>query len=101
MTQADDLPALGFDAASARTAMLPPAEILRRFPDTRQSAIADCVHAGLYCTGFVFPAANKAKVTLLVMNGRVVHKVIDGREPAPGLTPAPLRKLAALARDFL
>ena len=103
MTQADDLPALGFDAADGRTALLPPAAIQRRFLASRDASrndgIRDCIRAASYCSGFVFPAAGNGTVTLLVMNGRVVHKVFDGRN---GGEPAgPLQKLAALARDIL
>jgi hypothetical protein len=99
MTQADDLPAMGFDAADGRTAMLPPAEIQRRFLSSTDTGIQGCIRAELYCTGFVFPTDAKGRVTLLVMNGRVVHKVFDGR-PA-GEAADPLQRLAALARDIL
>lgn len=103
MTQADDLPAMGFDAADGHTAMLPPADIQRRFLSSRDAGIQGCIRAELYCTGFVFPAGGNGpasgKITLLVMNGRVVHKVFDGRAAAE---PAdPLQRLAALARDIL
>ena len=102
MTQADDLPALGFDATDGRTALLPPAAIQHRFLASRDAGIGDCIRAALYCTGFVFPAGGNSpasgKITLLVMNGRVVHKVFDGR---PGGEPDALQQLAALARDIL
>lgn len=99
MTQADDLPALGFDATDGRTTMLPPAAIQRRFLSSREAGLRDCIRAELYCTGFVFPAGGSGKITLLVMNGRVVHKVFDGRTGGDGADP--LQRLAALARDIL
>ncbi|HVW73919.1 MAG TPA: hypothetical protein VHC39_09790 [Rhizomicrobium sp.] len=112
MTNAQDLPNLGFDTRSANVAVLSPGDIAARFlraPGVPypNPAVRDCIRAAPYCTGFVFHPGHasggqpdavaagflnfrseprrSAYVTLLVMNGRVVHKVfsrITGPEPA-------------------
>jgi hypothetical protein len=73
MTRAEDLPALGFD--TAHTDLLSAREVKARLAS--DAAVTACVQAGIYCTGMVFHPAHAAKVTLLVMNGRVMHKVLD------------------------
>ncbi|HEX4177567.1 MAG TPA: hypothetical protein VHY57_03990, partial [Rhizomicrobium sp.] len=112
MTNAQDLPNLGFDTGAANVDILSPGNIAARFqrapgaphPDP---AVRDCIRAGAYCTGFVFHPGGtsdkrphavaagflgfqsqprwSASVTLLVMNGRVVHKVFSR---AAGSAPA-------------
>jgi hypothetical protein len=92
MTRADDLPGLGFDTAAAD--VLSARAIAQRF--AREAGVRDCIHDALYCTGFVFHAAGTsglfqrvshsarqpADVVLLVMNGRVIHKVFSA-SPLP------------------
>jgi hypothetical protein len=110
MTNAQDLPNLGFDPKTANVDVLSYVDIETRFMqvpglswDQLDPVVRACIRAEAYCTGFVFhPAhtANKrlgalvpdllgfaritrssrwsADVTLLVMNGRVVHKVFSG-----------------------
>ncbi|HEY4076365.1 MAG TPA: hypothetical protein VGM26_05470 [Rhizomicrobium sp.] len=77
MTQAQDLPGLGFDTRPGHMDMLSAADIESRFPSTANSdpAVRACLRAEPYCTGFVFHSGRQHDVTLLVMNGRVVHKV--------------------------
>lgn len=104
MTRADDLPGLGFDTAKAD--MLSRPDLARRFPrGARRDGVRDCIQAGIYCTALAFhavPAADPfglrrivhdapkpADIVLLVMNGRVIHKVFSS--PARGV---------ALARAF-
>ncbi|HEX4026315.1 MAG TPA: hypothetical protein VHX18_01755 [Rhizomicrobium sp.] len=107
MTNAQDLPGLGFDPRTANVDVLSyvniegrflPAAGLRR--EHLDPAVQACIRAQAYCTGYVFhpsPTENKrlgalvpdvpgferitrwsADVTLLVMNGRVIHKVFSG-----------------------
>jgi len=94
MTRVDDLPSLGFDTLKAD--MLSPLDLQRRFlrgARRDDSTLRDCIQAGIYCTGFVFHAAaaadpfgfqrithntrRPADIVLLVMNGRVIHKVFS------------------------
>jgi len=77
MTQAQDLPGLGFDTRPGHMDMLSASSIESRFPPTANGnpAVQACLHARSYCTAFVFHADQQHAVTLLVMNGRVVHKV--------------------------
>jgi hypothetical protein len=87
MTRADDLPHLGFD--TAKVDMLSTHDIEQRF-GSADPTVRACIRAEIYCTGFVFhPEAasglfqrarhsGSADVTLLVMNGRVIHKVFSG-----------------------
>jgi hypothetical protein len=97
MTQAQDLPNLGFDTkagdllpSSGIGAWLLPAAGTHRL----SPAVRDCLRARLYCNAYVFypsRAGSKpvlfglggsspwaAQITLLVMNGRVIHKVLSG-----------------------
>ena len=110
MTNAQDLPNLGFDPRTANVDVLSYVDIETRFlqaPGLRwdhlDPAVQACIRAEAYCTGYVFHpshSSNKrlgavvpdllgferitrsvrwsADVTLLVMNGRVVHKVFSG-----------------------
>jgi hypothetical protein len=77
MTQAQDLPGLGFDTRPGHMDMLSAADIERRFQSggNANPAVRACLDAEPYCTGFVFRSGRQQNVTLLVMNGRVVHKV--------------------------
>lgn len=90
MTRADDLPHLGFD--TAKVDILSSRDVEQRF-GSADPAVRACIQAEIYCTGFVFhPAARhadlfqrishseprSADITLLVMNGRVIHKVFSG-----------------------
>jgi hypothetical protein len=87
MTRADDLPHLGFD--TAKVELLSSRDVERRF-GSADPAVRACIRAEIYCTGYVFhPRAasglfqrvshsGSANVTLLVMNGRVIHKVFAG-----------------------
>jgi hypothetical protein len=87
MTRADDLPNLGFD--TARVDVLSTHDVEQRFRDA-DPAVRACIRAEIYCTGYVFHPATasglfqrvshsgSADVTLLVMNGRVIHKVFAG-----------------------
>jgi hypothetical protein len=47
-------------------------------------AVQACIRAQAYCTGYVFHPSDRwsADVVLLVMNGRVVHKVFSGNPRA-------------------
>ena len=81
LTQAQDLPGLGFDAGTAR--LLSHQNVAQRIlpsasPDP---AVQACIRAGAYCTGFVYPGPG-SEVMLLVMNGRVMDKVLLGSRTA-------------------
>jgi hypothetical protein len=84
MTQAQDLPNLGFDARNADVEVLSHLNIEKRFLaaglrwEQLDPAIRACINAQVYCTGYVFHPGRASDVTLLVMNGRVVHKVFSG-----------------------
>lgn len=84
LTQAQDLPALGFDARTAKLLSQQNAAQRihpsgsREHPD---SAVQACIRAGAYCTGIVYPGPT-SEVILLVMNGRVMHKVLLGSRTA-------------------
>lgn len=97
MTQAQDLPSLGFDTGTGT--LLSYADITTRFlTDGKRwkspaPAVRDCLKARLYCNAYVFHVSDSdgksflaslggarpwdAEVTLLVMNGRVIHKVLS------------------------
>jgi hypothetical protein len=107
MTQAQDLPNLGLDPKMGNVDILSYTEIQARFLSDAGSrfeklnpAVRTCIQAQAYCNGYVFhPGAtlarrlsrllsglrgsrqnndNRSDVILLVMNGRVVHKVFSG-----------------------
>jgi hypothetical protein len=84
MTQAQDLPNLGFDARNGNAELLSHLNIEKRFLagglhwEQLNPAVRACINAQVYCTGYVFHPRRAADVTLLVMNGRVVHKVFSG-----------------------
>lgn len=89
MTQAQDLPNLGFDAQNGHADVLSYASIEKRFlpaagPRWEQlpAAVRACINAQVYCTGYVFHPGRAGDITLLVMNGRVVHKVFSGNPRA-------------------
>lgn len=93
MTRADDLPNLGF--GTDKVEVLSSRDVEQRFRKA-DPTVQSCIRAEIYCTGFVFhPAIRRgsdmfgfgrvarnegrsADVTLLVMNGRVIHKVFTG-----------------------
>ncbi len=106
MTRADDLPNLGFGAPTGNADILSYRDIQERFLpagvqwEHLNPAVRACIRAELYCTGFVFRPVSKRigkavsgllgfenishsspsdEVVLLVMNGRVVHKVFSSR----------------------
>ncbi len=78
MTQAQDLKGFGFDTLQAD--LLPAREVARRFH--ADPGVAACLDAGPYCSALAFHPGHGARwsadVTLLVMNGRVIHKVFSG-----------------------
>lgn len=98
MTQAQDLTNLGFDTKTG--ALLSYKDMIARFLTNGRRgkplapAVRDCLKAKLYCNAYVFHASDSdgkqvffglagprpwaADVTLLVMNGRVIHKVFSG-----------------------
>lgn len=89
MTQAEDLASLGFDAHNGNVDVLSYLNIENRFLPTTgmrrehlKPAVQACIRAQAYCTGYVFHSGRgerwSADVVLLVMNGRVVHKVFSG-----------------------
>jgi hypothetical protein len=101
MTRADDLPHLGFDTSAAGTGVLSGRAIMQRFARAAgDPAVRDCIRDEIYCTGFIFhPAPHRAGIAaafglqhvadsrpadiiLLVMNGRVIHKVFS-ESPLP------------------
>ncbi|MES2471949.1 MAG: hypothetical protein V4601_03805 [Pseudomonadota bacterium] len=126
MTRADDLPNLGFGAPLGNADILSYRDIQQRFLtagaqwEHLEPAVRACIRAELYCTGFVFrsnhttskrigntvsgllgfqPSSPSADVVLLVMNGRVVHKVFSPRNPGDSRQPlAPLEDGGAMAR---
>src|SRR3954471_23616024 len=96
MTQAEDLPNLGFDtrasdllSSAGMAGWLLPATGARR----PAPAVRDCIRAQAYCNAYVFYPRRagsrpilfglggsspwSAQITLLVMNGRVIHKVLS------------------------
>jgi len=91
MTQAQDLPNLGFDTRIG--ALLSPQDVAARFGGRPSAAMRDCIQAKLYCNAYVFHPAHagsapvlfglggsrpwSAEITLLVMNGRVTDKVLS------------------------
>ena len=89
MTQAQDLPNLGFDTRIG--AVLSPRAVASRFSGRKfAGAVRDCIQAQPYCNAYVFRPAHagsapvlfglggsrawSAEITLLVMNGRVTGK---------------------------
>lgn len=117
MTRADDLPNLGFGAPTGNADILSYREIQQRFLpagvqwEQLNPAVRACIRAELYCTGFVFrPISTRigtavsdllgfekishsspsAEVVLLVMNGRVVHKVFSSRTDTLDYSRQPL-----------
>ena len=89
MTQAEDLPNLGFDTRTRNVDVLSHLNIAKRFAPAAgmrrehpNPAVQACIRADVYCTGYVFhPGGHESRpadVILLVMNGRVVHKVFSG-----------------------
>jgi hypothetical protein len=88
MTQAQDLPNLGFDAGNGNVDLLSHVNIEKRFRaaglrwEQLDPAVRACINAQVYCTGYVFHPRRAGDVTLLVMNGRVVHKVFSGNPRA-------------------
>jgi hypothetical protein len=110
MTQAQDLPNLGFDARTGNVDVLSYLNVEERFLPAAgvrwehlSPAVQACIRAEAYCTGYVFHPSRtssrrmgalvpdmlgferitrsdrwSADVILLVMNGRVVHKVFSG-----------------------
>jgi hypothetical protein len=98
MTRAEDLAQLGIELGNNQA--LAGAQVAQRFTTADPQAQA-CVQAGLYCIGYVLPSApaarllspilGKAKASqmvLLVMNGRVIDKVLSDGAPPPGLRVA-------------
>ena len=136
MTQAQDLPNLGFDARTGNVDVLSYLNIEERFLPAAgvrwehlNPAVQACIRAEAYCTGYIFRPSRtdtkrmgglvpdmlgfqritrsdrwSAEVILLVMNGRVVHKVFSGNPRTQNLEDrrqplGPLRDLGgALAR---
>jgi hypothetical protein len=86
MTHAEDLPNMGFDTRTGNVDVLSYLNVEERFmPAAREHlspAVQACIRAEAYCTGYVFHPSRSdgwsADVILLVMNGRVVHKVFSG-----------------------
>jgi hypothetical protein len=98
MTRAEDLANMGIDLTGGET--LSSAGVASRFASA-DPRIQACVQAGLYCTGYVVRAAasggflapllgrpKPVQVVLLVMNGRVMDKVLSADTPAPHLRVA-------------
>jgi hypothetical protein len=98
MTRAEDLASFGIDLQAGEA--LSSAQIARRFASAGPR-IRECIQAGLYCTGYVLQsgppggllspllgAPKPAQVVLLVMNGRVIDKVLSPDAAAPGLRVA-------------
>jgi hypothetical protein len=98
MTRAEDLASFGIDLQDGEA--LSSAQIAQRFA-SGGPGIQACVEAGLYCTGYVLhssasggllaPLLGKpkpAQVVLLVMNGRVMDKVLSPGAASPGLRVA-------------
>lgn len=87
LTRAEDIASIGLDLHDSQ--MLSGADIARRLPAVGARAQA-CIRAGIFCTGYVLPAAlgggflakpQAAQIVLLVMNGRVVDKVLAADGP--------------------
>lgn len=78
MTQAQDLKGFGFDTLQAD--VLPARAVAQRF--RADPGVAACLDAAQYCSALAFHSRQgtrwSADVTLLVMNGRVIHKVFNG-----------------------
>lgn len=102
MTRAEDLANMGIDLNGGET--LSSADVASRFASAEPHVQA-CIQAGLYCTGYVVHAAASGgflvpllapllgrpkpmQVVLLVMNGRVMDKVLPADAPAPHLRVA-------------
>ena len=89
LTRAEDVAGMGLDLQGSQ--MLSGADIARRLPAVGMRAQA-CIRAGIFCTGYVLPAKlgggllakpQAAEMVLLVMNGRVVDKVLSADGPPP------------------
>lgn len=83
LTRAEDIASIGLDLNNSQ--MLTGADVARRLPAAGARAQA-CIQAGVFCTGYVLPATlgggllakpQAAQMVLLVMNGRVVDKVLS------------------------
>ena len=98
MTRAEDLANIGIDLTGSEA--LSAADIARRLASAGPGAQA-CIQAGIYCTGYVVRSApaggllatyldrpKPAQIVLLVMNGRVMDKVLSSDAPAPSLRVA-------------
>jgi hypothetical protein len=111
MTHAEDLLNLGFDARAGTVDVLSYLNIEERFLPAAgvrwehlNPAVQACIRAELYCTGYVFhPGRNEpwsADVILLVMNGRVVHKVFAGNPRTENLDDRRLARAAGNAPSY-
>ena len=89
LTRAEDVAGMGLDLQGSE--MLSGADIARRLPSVGMRA-QSCIRAGIFCTGYVLPATlgggllakpQSAQMVLLVMNGRVVDKVLSADGPPP------------------
>jgi hypothetical protein len=136
MTNAEDLPNLGFDARTGNVDVLSYLNIEERFLPAAgvrwehlNPAVQACIRAEAYCTGYAFHPSRtssqrmgalvpdvlgferitrserwSADIILLVMNGRVIHKVFSGNPRTQNLEDrrqplGPLQDLGgALAR---
>ena len=87
LTRAEDVAGMGLDLQGSQ--MLSGADIARRLPAVGMRAQA-CIRAGIFCTGYVLPAKlgggllakpQAAEMVVLVMNGRVVDKVLSADGP--------------------
>jgi hypothetical protein len=89
MTHAEDLANMGFDTRTGNVDVLSHLNVAERFAPAAgvrrehlNPAVQACIRAQAYCTGYVFHPSHSesrpADVILLVMNGRVVHKVFSG-----------------------
>jgi hypothetical protein len=102
MTNAQDLPNLGFDPKTAKADTLTYVDIENRFmaapglaSERLDPAVKACIRAEVYCSGYEFHQSRKTNnrlaalvrfgpmhdggwsVTFLMMNGRVVYKVLS------------------------
>lgn len=83
LTRADDLAGLGLDPIHAASGTLSHTALAARFgAEETAPAVEACIRAEAFCTGYVFRPGPQAEITLLVMNGRVVHKVFAATRDA-------------------
>lgn len=83
LTRADDLAGLGLDPVHAASGTLSSTALASRFgAEDTAPAVEACINAEAFCTGYVFRPGPQAEITLLVMNGRVVHKVFAATREA-------------------